>query len=52
MKNSKYILGLLVLVLVYASVGIAAAPSLTYTFKDVKAKERLKRIPTRSTTPG
>jgi len=38
MKNSKYILGLLVLVLVYASVGIAAAPSLTYTFKDVKAK--------------
>jgi hypothetical protein len=37
MKNSKYILGLFVLVLAYASVGTAAAPPLTFTFKDVKA---------------
>lgn len=38
MKNSKYILGLFVLVLVYAMVGTAAAPPLKFTFKDVKAK--------------
>jgi len=38
MKNTKYLLGLFVLVLICASVGIAAAPSLTYTYKDVKAK--------------
>src|ERR1700674_4354570 len=38
MKNSKRIPGLLVLVLVYASVGIAAAPPLTFKFKDVRAK--------------
>lgn len=39
MKNSKYVLGLFVLVLVYASVGTAAAPPLKFTFKDVKANK-------------
>jgi hypothetical protein len=38
MKNSKRILGLFVLVLAYASVGTAAAPPLTFKFKDVNAK--------------
>ncbi len=37
MKNSGYFLGLFVLVLAYASVGTAAAPSLTFNFSNVVA---------------
>ncbi len=37
MQKSKYLLGLFVLVVVYASVGTAAAPPLTFKFRNVKA---------------
>jgi len=46
MKNSKYILGLFVLVLVYASVGTAAAPMVTFTFKDIKANAKAQETDT------
>jgi len=46
MKNSKYILGLFVLALVCATAATAAAPMVTFTYKDVTANKTAQETDT------